>query len=232
MPQNYSNKLKLWSVEDRPREKLMQKGKKELSNAELLGIVIGSGSRHENAVELANRILNYNDQNLNQLAKMSIEELQQFEGIGTAKAIAITAALELSLRRASTPIISKPEIRCSKDAYDILKADLCDLPHEAFMILLLNQANRVLNKFTISTGGLTSTVVDVRKIFRKVLLQPYTSAIILAHNHPSENPKPSKADLKITQKIRAAGKNLDIEVLDHIIVLSEHYTSLADQGLM
>ena len=134
--------------------------------------------------------------------------------------------------RASTPIISKPEIRCSKDAYDILKADLCDLPHEAFMILLLNQANRVLNKFTISTGGLTSTVVDVRKIFRKVLLQPYTSAIILAHNHPSENPKPSKADLKITQKIRAAGKNLDIEVLDHIIVLSDHYTSLADQGLM
>ena len=231
----HSNKLssiKLWAVEDRPREKMEQRGRKHLTDVELLAIVLGSGSSSESAVGLAKRVLLQNDNNLNQLAKMSIDELQRFKGIGPAKAISIAAALELSLRRSCTPLIQKPQITQSKDAYNVLKADLMDLPHEEFIVLLLNQANRVIDRNYISVGGVAGTVVDVKKIFRSVLVNPLVAAIILGHNHPSDNLRPSKADVEITKKIQLAGKNLDISVLDHIIVTSVGYTSLADEGLM
>ncbi|MCH2023245.1 MAG: DNA repair protein RadC [Saprospiraceae bacterium] len=231
----YTNKIpsiKLWAVEDRPREKMEQRGRKHLTDVELLAIVLGSGSSNESAVGLAQRILNENDNNLNQLAKMSIDQLKQFKGVGPAKAISIAAALELSLRRSCTPLNKKPQIKHSKDAYNVLKGDLMDLPHEEFIILLLNQANRVIDRNFISVGGVAGTVVDVKKIFRSVLVNPLVAAIVLGHNHPSDNLKPSKADINITKKIQSAGKNLDIAVLDHIIVTSNGYTSLADEGLM
>ncbi len=224
--------IKLWAVEDRPREKMEMRGRKHLSDAELLGIVIGTGNSRESAVDLARRLLIGNNQNLNQLAKLSIQELQKYKGIGPAKAISIAAALELSLRRVSKPLRIKPQITQSSDAYDVLKADLMDLPHEEFIVLMLNQANRVIDKKIISVGGVAGTVVDVKKIFRMALSNALISAIILGHNHPSDNPSPSKADISITKKIKQAGKNLDIAVLDHIIVTSMSYTSLADEGLL
>ena len=158
--------IKLWAVEERPREKMEMRGRKHLSDAELLGIIIGTGSHEESAVDLARRLLMTNNQNLNQVAKLSIKELQQYRGIGPAKAISIAAALELSLRRVSKPLRVKPQITQSSDAYDVLKADLMDLPHEEFVVLLLNQANRVIDKKIISVGGIAGTVVDVKKIFR------------------------------------------------------------------
>lgn len=230
--QDKKKSIKLWAVEDRPREKMEMRGRKHLSDAELLGIVIGTGNSRETAVDLARRLLIGNNQNLNQLAKLSLQELQKYKGIGPAKAISIAAALELSLRRVSKPLRIKPQITQSSDAYDVLKADLMDLPHEEFVVLMLNQANRVIDKKIISVGGVAGTVVDVKKIFRMALSNALISAIILGHNHPSDNPSPSKADISITKKIKQAGKNLDIAVLDHIIVTSMSYTSLADEGLL
>ncbi len=229
--QRKGKSIKLWAVEERPREKMEMRGRKHLSDAELLGIIIGTGSHEESAVDLARRLLMTNNQNLNQVAKLSIKELQQYRGIGPAKAISIAAALELSLRRVSKPLRVKPQITQSSDAYDVLKADLMDLPHEEFVVLMLNQANRVIDKKIISVGGIAGTVVDVKKIFRTVLANSLVSAIILGHNHPSDNPSPSKADIVITKKIKQAGKNLDIAVLDHLIITSMSYTSMADEGL-
>lgn len=226
------NSIKLWAVEDRPREKMMQYGRKHLSNAELLAILLGSGSPTESAVDLGKRIMQSSNNNLNELGKMSLEELQRFRGVGPAKAITIAAALELGIRRQATPLSQKPQITQSADAYNILVADLMDLPHEEFIVLLLNQANRVIDRTFISTGGLAGTVVDVKKIFRAALANPLVAGIILAHNHPSDNLNPSKADIEITKKIKEAGKYLDISVLDHIIVAGNSYTSLADEGLM
>jgi len=234
---NHSNSYKLssiksWAVEDRPREKMTTRGRKHLSNAELLAILLGSGSRDESAVSLAQRILKGSQNNLNQLSKMSLRELQSFKGVGPAKAIAIAAALEIGIRRESTPLAQKPQITQSSDAYNVLKADLMDLPHEEFIVLLLNQANRVIDRIYISVGGVAGTVVDVKKIFRATLSNPLVAAVILAHNHPSDNLRPSKADIEITKKIKEAGKFLDIAVLDHIIVAGNSFTSLADEGLM
>lgn len=224
--------IKLWAVEDRPREKMLERGRKHLSNAELLAILLGSGSPTESAVGLGQRILKQSNNNLNELAKLSIEELQRFKGIGPAKAITIAAALELGLRRQATPLIQKPQISQSLDAYNVLLADLMDLPHEEFIVLLLNQANRVIDRVFISVGGVAGTVVDVKKIYRAVLSNSLVAGIILGHNHPSDNLNPSKADIEITKKIKEAGKYLDIAVLDHIIVAGNSYTSLADEGLM
>ncbi|BDS14855.1 RadC family protein [Aureispira anguillae] len=234
---HYSNTTKLssiksWAEEDRPREKMLQRGRKHLSNAELIAILIGSGSATESAVGLAQRILNSSKNNLQELGKKSIQELQLFKGVGPAKAVSIAAALELGIRRQATPIVQKPQITQSSDAYNILVADLMDLPHEEFIVLLLNQSNRVMKRIYISVGGVAGTVVDVKKIFRAVLENPLVSAIILGHNHPSDNLHPSKADIDITQKIKQAGKYLDIAVLDHLIIAGNSYTSLADEGLM
>lgn len=224
--------IKSWALEDRPREKLLQRGRKHLSDAELLAILLGSGSIAESAVGLAKRILNTNNNNLQELGKLSIKELQQFKGVGPVKAITIVAALELGIRRQATPIASKPQITQSSDAYKVLLADLMDLPHEEFVVLLLNQANRVINRIYISVGGVAGTVVDIKKIFRAVLTNPLVTGIILGHNHPSDNLTPSKADISITKKIKEAGQLMDISVLDHLIIAGNSYTSLADEGLM
>lgn len=232
MKKEYKNSIKLWAVEDRPRAKMVERGRKHLTNAELLSILLGSGSPNESAVALARRIIQHTGNNLNNLSKMSIDELKSFRGVGPAKAALISAALELGIRRQATPLESKPQISCSEDSYKVLLADLMDLPHEEFVVLLLNQANRVIDRVFISVGGVAGTVVDVKKVFRAVMGNPLVAGIVLGHNHPSDNLNPSKADIDITKKIKEAGKYLDIAVLDHIIVAGNTYTSLADEGLM
>lgn len=232
MKPQLTTSIKAWAVEDRPREKMVQRGRKHLSNSELLAILLGSGSTKESAVTLAKRILQKNGNNLAELGKMSLKELQQFKGIGPAKSITIAAAMELGIRRQATPVLQKPKITQSSDAYNVLIADLMDLPHEEFVVLLLNQANRVIERIYISVGGVAGTVVDIKKIYRAVLANPLVVSIVLGHNHPSGNLEPSKADIKITEKIKEAGNYLDIKVLDHLIVAGNSYTSLADEGLM
>lgn len=227
-----NNTIKSWAMEDRPREKMMAKGSKSLSTAELLAIIIGSGSAKESAVSLSQRILSSKNNNLQDLGMMSLEELQQFKGIGPAKAISISAALELGLRRQATRVIEKPLIRCSKDAYQVLLPYLSALLHEEFFILLLNRANRVLDCVCISAGGLSGTFVDIKRIYRLVLANPLVSSIVLAHNHPSGSLEPSKADLHLTRKIIRAGSYLDIQVLDHLILGHDDFVSLTDIGLM
>lgn len=223
--------IKDWNEADQPREKLALKGKHALSDAELLAILIGSGSRNESAVALCQRILRDTQHNLNDLGKISIDQLQQYKGIGIAKAITIVAALELGRRRQLSEIPDRPTIRSSKDAYRAIAPTLVDLPHEEFWILLLNRANQVTKQVRISEGGTSGTLVDAKKVYRYAL-EGQASALILSHNHPSGNLKPSDADIRITRKLIEAGKVLDISVLDHIIVSERGYTSLADEGLM
>lgn len=223
--------IKNWNEADQPREKLALKGKHALSDAELLAILIGSGSRNESAVALCQRILHDVNYNLNDLGKVSIDQLQQYKGIGMAKAITIVAALELGRRRQRAEIPEKPTIRSSRDAHQAIAPTLVDLPHEEFWILLLNRANQVTKRVRISEGGTSGTLVDAKKVFRYAL-EGQASAIILSHNHPSGNLTPSDADLRITRKLVEAGKVLDITVLDHIIVSERGYTSLADEGKM
>lgn len=230
----YKNKntIKSWAAEDRPREKMIAKGGKKLSTAELLAIIIGSGSATESAVTLSQRILSSKKNNLQELGMMSLAELQTFKGIGPAKAISISAALELGLRRQATSVLEKPLISCSEDAYQVLLPYLSGLAHEEFYILLLNRANRVIDCAAISAGGLSGTFVDIKRIFRLVLANPLVNSVVLAHNHPSGNVEPSKADIELTRKIKRAGNYLDILVFDHIILGYDRFTSLADRGLM
>lgn len=208
----------------------IRKGRKHLSNQELISLAIGTGT--EKDLETAATVLQAVSYDLNRLARLSLDELKTIKGMTCKKAAAILSVFELGLRRESTPISQRPQITQSSDAYDVLKADLKDLAHEEFIILLLNQANRVIDKISISVGGLAGTVVDVKKILRPAIDNPYTSGIILAHNHPSDNMQPSKADIDITKKIKEAGKYMDIVVMDHIIIAGNGYTSLADEGLM
>jgi len=223
--------IKSWAEEDRPREKLLQKGKKSLSDAELIAILIGSGSREETAVALSKRILNSVENNLNDLGKCTVSELMKFKGIGEAKAITIAAALELGRRRQLSDIKDRPQIKSSKDAYDVIAPILLDLPHEEFWILLLNRANRVMHRVCISKGGVAGTVVDSKIIFLRAI-EHLASSIILCHNHPSGNLRPSQADLDITRKLKSAGQTLDISVLDHLIVSENGYYSFADKGVL
>jgi len=228
---NANLSIKSWAEEDRPREKLLLKGKNTLSDAELLAILLGSGSRKESAVSLAQRILNSVENNLNDLGKRSLSDLMQFKGIGEAKAITIAAALELGRRRQLTNIKDRPQIRSSKDAYKLLAPLILDLPHEEFWMLLLNRANRVMNREQISIGGTSGTVVDAKVIFRKAL-EGQASALILAHNHPSGNLRPSQADIDITKKLQTGGQSLDISILDHLIISETGYYSFADEGIL
>lgn len=223
--------IKLWSEDDRPREKLLHKGKSALSDAELLAILIGSGNREESAVDLCKRILSDKQNQLKMLSKMSIEELKNYKGIGEAKAICIIAALELGKRHgnADTPIF--PKITSSHDAYRVLSAIIGDLGHEEFWALLLDNSNKVINKHQVSKGGITSTIVDIRLIFKKALSCGAVS-IILAHNHPSGTLKPSQLDIKLTEKIKKASELIDFKLLDHIIVTDKSYFSFADEQLL
>lgn len=220
-----------WAEEDRPREKLLLKGKAALSDAELIGILIGSGTRSISAVDLSKLILKEVGNNLNELAKCSVKDLQKFKGIGEAKAIAIVSALELGRRRKESQYLEKPKITCSQDAYEVIKPELLDLPYEAFWILLLNRANQVIKKSQISSGGISGTVADPKIIF-KTALDNMCSAIILVHNHPSGNLKPSTADINLTKKLKEAGDLLEIPVLDHIIFSDNGYLSFSDEGLL
>ncbi|PQJ79232.1 RadC family protein [Polaribacter porphyrae] len=223
--------IKSWALDDRPREKLLAKGKSVLSDAELIAILIGSGNKNESAVALSKRILQSVNGNINELAKLSVEKLTEFNGIGEAKAISIITALELGKRRQLETALEKPKITCSKDVFYIMQHVIGDLAHEEFWILFLNNSNKVLAKTQISKGGLTATIVDVRLLFKKAL--EYASVgIIVCHNHPSGKLKPSNADKQLTEKIKEAGATLDIKLLDHLIITEKSYFSFADEGVL
>ena len=230
---NYSNNISIkdWADDDRPREKLLIKGKGALSDAELVAILIASGNRDESAVELSKRILQSLGNNLNRLAKLSVNDLIKFKGIGEAKAISIIASLELGRRRRTAGVLEKAKIGGSKDAFQILQLKLEDLPHEEFWVMLLNRANKVIDTKLVGRGGVSSTVVDSKVIF-SFALESLASGIILAHNHPSGNLKPSNSDIRLTKKIVDAGKIMEVPVLDHIIVGDNDYFSFADEGLI
>lgn len=223
--------IKEWAEDDRPREKLLMKGRHALSDAELLAILIGSGTRDETAVDLGKRILAAAGDNLAELSRLSITDLMKMKGIGPARAILITAALEMGKRRNECETLVKDKISCSRDAWELFRSAMGDQPYEEFWILILNKANRVMRKCCISEGGISGTVVDPKKIF-KIALDHHASSIILGHNHPSGNIQPSEADQKITRKVRDSGSLLDIAVLDHIIVGDGNYFSFADEGLI
>jgi DNA repair protein RadC len=231
--ENYNSKItiKTWAEEDRPREKLLSQGRRTLTDAELMAILIGSGSTTETAVELSKRILHSCNNDLNALAKLSVTELCKFKGIGEAKAISIIAALELGRRRKESAQLETNKITSSRDVFLILSPQFSDLLYEEFWILLLNKANKVLNKVLISKGGQSATVVDAKVIF-KAALEHNAASIILAHNHPSGNLSPSQEDINITKKIVSAAKLIDFSILDHIIMTDKAYYSFADEGLM
>lgn len=223
--------IKEWAAEDRPREKLMGKGPRSLSDAELIAILIGSGNLNETAVELSRRILSDVDNNLNELGQKSIDYLKKFNGIGEAKAIAIIAALELGKRRKEANSFQRGKITGSKDVAEIFAPLLVDLPHEEFWILLLNSGNKVIDKQMVSQGGISGTVIDVRLIL-KMAVEKLACSVILCHNHPSGSPEPSDADRKITDKLKQAGGVMDIPILDHIIIAKDKYYSFADEGIL
>lgn len=221
--------IKEWAVEDRPREKMLAKGIRSLSEAELIAILIGSGSMDESAVELSRRLLASVNNNLNELGKKTIIDLKKFKGIGEVKAITIMAALEMGRRRKESEPDEKPKVVTSADAAAIFKPLLSDLPHEEFWVMLLNRNNIFIDKHMVSQGGLSGTVIDVR-IILKLALENRACSIILCHNHPSGNLVPSEADKEITKKIKEAGKHMDIPVLDHLIIGNDAYFSFADEG--
>ena len=227
-PTNFS--IKHWADDDKPREKLMLKGKQALSDAELIAILIGSGSRNESAVELSKRILASVDNNLNALGKLSLKQLMEFKGIGEAKAISITAALELGRRRRTEETVELKKITSSKAVFEIMQPIIGELPHEEFWVLYLNNSNKVIYKAQLSKGGITGTVVDIRLLFKTAFEQNATS-IILTHNHPSGKLLASDADLEITKKLKLAGNQLDVKVLDHIIITEKGYFSFQDEGI-
>ncbi len=223
--------IKNWSQDDQPREKLRDKGRTALSDAELIAILIGSGNREESAVALCKRIFASVENNLNALGKLSIQQLMTFKGIGEAKAITIAAALELGRRRRLEDTLQLDKITSSRSVFDIMQPILGDLPHEEFWILYLNNSNKVIQKNQLSKGGITGTLVDVRLVLKNAL-EVGATALILCHNHPSGTLKPSQADKDITQKLKSAAQSLDIKVLDHLIVTEKAYFSFADEEIL
>lgn len=223
--------IKEWSPEDRPREKMMLKGKAALSDAELIAILLGSGTTTSSAVDLAKQILQNVDNNLHSLAQLTVRDLIKVKGIGMAKAMTIVSALELGRRRKDIIPEERPKISGSRDAFELLKPELMDLQHEEFWMLLLNRANRVIKKHQISQGGVAGTVADPKIIF-KMALDALASGIIVAHNHPSGNLTASQADIQLTQRLKDSGKLLEIQVLDHLIFAGHKYFSFADEGLL
>ena len=230
---SYNPKLsiKAWAEDDRPREKLILKGRSSLTDAELIAILIGSGNRDQSAVELAKVILGASQNSLNEIARKSVKDLMMFNGIGEAKAISIIAALEIGRRRKEEIRRVKPQIKSSKDAYKILYPLMADKFVEEFWVMLLNQNNRVLSTHLISTGGISGTVADIRIIFKKAI-DELASGIIISHNHPSGTNRPSDADRELTKKIIEGRNLLQIKVLDHIIIADEEYFSFADEDIL
>lgn len=225
----YKRSIKDWLVNDRPREKFIQKGSEYLSDTELLAILIRSGTQDRSALVVAQEVLRLVDGNLSLLAKLEIKDLLTVKGIGNAKAITLMTALELGKRRRLSKVVNRFKIASSHDAFDLMKPLLEDLAIEQFWVLYLNNANKVLSKQKISDGGMTATVVDVRLILKRAL-ELNATALILCHNHPSGTLIPSKADAVITDKIKKAAQYMDIQVLDHLIVTDQSYFSFADQG--
>jgi DNA repair protein RadC len=222
--------IKNWAEDDKPREKLMMKGKQALSDAELIAILIGSGNRNESAVSLSKRILARVNNNLNALGKLSLKQLMEFKGIGEAKAISIAAALELGRRRRDEEVIEPKKITSSKAVFEIMQPIIGELPYEEFWVLYLNNSNKVMHKAQISKGGITGTVVDIRLIF-KTAFECNATSVILAHNHPSGKLQASDADKEVTNKLIVAGNQLEIKVLDHIIITETSYFSFQDEGI-
>lgn len=223
--------IKNWSQDDQPREKLLNKGKAALSNAELVAILIGSGNTSESAVALCKRILASVDNNLNELGKRSINQLMEFKGIGEAKAISIAAAMELGRRRRGEEALEKKIITSSKSVFELMQPVIGELQHEEFWIIYLNNSNKVILKNQLSKGGITGTLVDVRLVLKSAL-EVGATGLILAHNHPSGTLKPSEADKQITNKLKIAAESLDIKVLDHLIITENAYFSFADESLL
>ena len=223
--------IKDWSEDDRPREKLLNKGRDFLTDAELIAILIGSGTKNESAVDLSKRILSAVENNLNELGRRSVTQLTQFKGIGEAKAVTIAAALELGRRRRLESAVEKEKITDSKSVFELMQPIIGELPHEEFWIIYMNNSNKVIQTFQLSKGGITGTLVDVR-LALKSALEFGATAIILVHNHPSGSLQPSEADKQITKKLKTASENLDIKILDHIIVTDKAYFSFADKGLL
>lgn len=223
--------IKFLAEDDRPREKFLLKGKNSLSDSELLAIIMGSGSRDETAVELARKILASVNNSWHQLSLLSLKDLMKFKGVGEVKAISIITALEIGRRRSSQEIPEKPVISGSDGAYQIFRNHLSDLRTEEFWAIFLNQSNRVIHFAQLTQGGISQSIVDVRILF-KTALDHFSTGIIIAHNHPSGNLKPSREDIEITQKIKEAGKILNIQLLDHLIITQNSYFSFSDDGLL
>ena len=223
--------IKSWAEDDRPREKLLNKGRHALSEAELIAILIGSGNKHESAVELSKKILASVGNNLNELSKLSINDLMKFKGVGSAKAITIISALELGRRRKEEENEKREKIISSQVAFESMQSTFMDLPHEEFWILLLNRANKIIKKEMISRGGISGTIVDT-KLILKAAIENLASSFILFHNHPSGNLKPSQQDLKMTEKIKEAATLVDLQLFDHIIVSDASYFSFNDEGII
>lgn len=226
-----NSSIKAWAEADRPREKLLKLGRHNLTDSELLAILIRNGSREETAVELSRRILSEAENDLTRLSRMSVSDLSAFKGMGDVKALSIIAALELGRRRRMAEASRQIKVNSSKEVADFFSPLLTDLMYEEFWILLLNRANNVISKFQVSKGGVTGTIVDPKLIFKKAI-ECTASGIILCHNHPSGNRQPSDADISLTKKISEAGRLFDIHVLDHIIIAGETYYSFADEGKM
>lgn len=233
MEQHYEGKIsiKAWAEEDRPREKLLGQGRRTLTDAELIAILIGSGSRDESAVELSKRILHHYKNDLNTVGKASVSELCKFKGIGEAKAISIVAALELGRRRDDTEAAEVKKIGGSRDAYKILYPLMVDLNHEEFWIILLNKGNNVLSTHLISKGGMATTIADPKIIFQ-ITLENHATSIILSHNHPSGSLKPSAEDLNLTKRLTAGARLLELVIFDHLIITDKAYYSFADEGIL
>lgn len=223
--------IKQWAEDDRPREKFMQKGRHSLSDAELLAILIATGTRDESAVDLAKTILSLTQNNLNDLGRLSVKDLTKIKGIGEAKAVTISAALELGRRRKEETKKERLALLNSRDCYHYLEPFLTDLPHEQFWVVLLDRGNKILTHKRISEGGVSGTIVDF-KIILKFALENLATSIILAHNHPSGNTSPSHADKTLTQKLKEACQLVDMQITDHIIVGDRAYYSFADEGIL
>lgn len=230
-PKKDSISIKNWSVDDRPREKLLNQGARALSNSELLALLIGSGSRDESAVQLGMRIMASVENSLYELSRLSPGELMRFDGIGEAKAVIIAAAMEIGRRRENTVSETNGQIRSSSDVNDVMKPLIAHLQHEEFWILYLNNSNRIIKKLQLSKGGITGTLVDVRLVLKHAL-DFRSTALILVHNHPSGALKPSGADKQLTDKLKTACVSLDLKVLDHVIITEKAYFSFADEGLL
>ncbi|MBN8671268.1 MAG: RadC family protein [Flavipsychrobacter sp.] len=226
-----SNSIKNWSEDERPREKMLLKGAAALSDAELLAILISSGTKEKSALDLARDILGLAQNNLHELGRLGVLELQKTKGIGEARAITIAAALELGRRRQMGEALQRTAITQSGDAAEIAIPLMRDLSHEVFCVFYLNQSNKILRYEIISSGGLTGTVADIRIMLKNALLQN-ANKLIIAHNHPSGNLQPSHADKELTRKLREAAEYMDIKLLDHLIIAGTNYLSMADEGII